>query len=159
MNWFKLSAIVCVPLLLLAVGGAQTPNPGQRLTPSEIDSISPTGAGAGTSGVGGIQTRLLKGDPNKPGLYTIQLTIPANTRIEAHTHPDDRVATVVSGTWQIGYGAAFDEKKLKALVPGSFYMEPPSVAHFARTGNTAVMVQITGYGPTGTTYVGKGEGK
>ncbi len=99
MNWFKLAAIVFVPLLLLAVGGAQTPNPGQRLTPSEIDSISPTGAGAGTSGVGGIQTRLLKGDPNKPGLYTIQLTIPANTRIEAHTHPDDRVATVVSGTW------------------------------------------------------------
>jgi len=33
------------------------------------------------------------------------------------------------------------------------------VAHFARTGNTAVMVQITGYGPTGTTYVGKGQGK
>ena len=159
MNWFKVSAIVFVPLLLLAVGGAQTPNPGRRLTPSEIDSISPTGAGAGTSGVGGIQTRLLKGDPNKPGLYTIQLTIPANTRIEAHTHPDDRVATVVSGTWQIGYGTAFDEKKLKPLVPGSFYMEPPSVAHFARTGNTAVMVQITGYGPTGTTYVGKGEGK
>jgi quercetin dioxygenase-like cupin family protein len=159
MNWFKLSAIVFVPILLLAVGGAQTPNPGQRLTPSEIDSISPTGAGAGTSGVGGIQTRLLKGDPNKPGLYTIQLTIPANTRIEAHTHPDDRVATVVSGTWQIGYGTAFDEKKLKPLVPGSFYMEPPSVAHFARTGNTAVMVQITGYGPTGTTYVGKGGGK
>ena len=157
MNWFKLSAIVCVPLLLLAVGGAQNPNPGQRLTPSEIDSISPTAAGAGTSGVGGIQTRLLKGDPNKPGLYTIQLTVPANTKIEAHTHPDDRVATVISGTWQIGYGTAFDEKKLKALVPGSFYTEPPNVAHFARTGNTAVMVQITGYGPTGTTYVGRGQ--
>src|SRR6266436_664546 len=125
MNWFKLSAIVCVPLLLLAVGGAQNTNPGQRLTPSEIDSISPTGAGAGTSGVGGIQTRVLKGDPDKPGLYTIQLTVPA------HTHPDDRVATVISGTWRIGYGTAFDEMKLKALVPGSFYTEPPNVAHFA----------------------------
>jgi quercetin dioxygenase-like cupin family protein len=107
--------------------------------------------------VGGIQTRVLKGDPNKGGLYTIQLTVPANTKIEAHTHPDDRVATVISGTWQIGYGTAFDEKKLKALVPGSFYTEPPNVAHFAQTGNTAVMVQITGYGPTGTTYVGRGQ--
>src|SRR5438128_11657712 len=152
MNWFKLSAIVFVPLLLLAVGGAQTPNPGQRLTPSEIDSISPTGAGAGTSGVGGIQTRVLKGDPNKPGLYTIQLTVPANTKIEAHTHPDDRVATVISGTWYIGYSSRFDEKKLKALTPGSFYTEPPSVAHFPRTGNRTVVIQITGYGPTGTTY-------
>ena len=100
---------------------------------------------------------VLKGDPNKSGLYTIQLTVPANTKIEAHTHPDDRVATVISGTWQIGYGTVFDEKKLKALVPGSFYTEPPNVAHFARTGNTAVMVQITGYGPTGTTYVGRGQ--
>jgi quercetin dioxygenase-like cupin family protein len=153
----KLSAIVFVPVLLLAVGGAQNTNPGQRLTPSEIDSISTTGAGAGTSGVSGIQTRVLKGDPNKTGLYTIQLTVPANTKIEAHTHPDDRVATVVSGTWQIGYGTAFDEKKLKSLLHGSFYTEPPNVAHFARTGNTTVMVQITGYGPTGTTYVGRGQ--
>jgi len=159
MNRLKLSAIVFVPLLVLSFSGAQNTNPGQRLTPAEIDSISPTGAGPGTSGVGGIQTRVLKGDPNKPGLYTIQLTVPANTKIEAHTHPDDRVATVISGTWQIGYGTAFDEKKLKALVPGSFYTEPPNVAHFAHTGNTAVMIQITGYGPTGTTYVGRGQGK
>jgi quercetin dioxygenase-like cupin family protein len=155
----KLSAIVIVPLLLLVIGRAQNTNPGQRLTPSEIDSISPTDAGAGTSGVGGIQTRVLKGDPSKPGLYTTQLTVPANTRIEAHTHPDDRVATVISGTWQIGYGTTFDEKKLKALVPGSFYTEPPSLAHFARTGSTAVMVQISGYGPTGTTYVGRSQGR
>jgi quercetin dioxygenase-like cupin family protein len=155
----KSVSIICAAVLLLAVGRAQNTGPGQRLTPSEIDSISSTDAGAGTWGVGGIQTRVLKGDPNNPGLYTIQLTVPANTKIEAHTHPDDRVATVISGTWQIGYGTAFDEKKLKALEPGSFYTEPPSVAHFARTGNTAVMIQITGYGPTGTTYVAKGQGK
>jgi quercetin dioxygenase-like cupin family protein len=31
-------------------------------------------------------------------MYTIQLTIPAGTRIEAHGHPDDRIATVISGT-------------------------------------------------------------
>lgn len=159
MTRFKLSTTVFVAGLLLAVGGAQNNSPNQRLTPSEIDSISPTGAGAGTSGVGGIQTRVLKGDPNKTGLYTIQLTVPANTRIEAHTHPDDRVATVISGTWQIGYGTVFDEKQLKALVPGSFYTEPPNTAHFAHTGNTAVVVQITGYGPTGTTYVNKGQEK
>src|SRR6185295_17726559 len=107
---------------------------------------------AGTSGVSGIQTRVLKGDPTKAGLYTIQLKVPANTRIESHTHPDDRVATVISGTWYFGYGHRFDERKLKALPPGSFYTEPPDEAHFARTGDTAVIVQITGFGPTGTHY-------
>ena len=96
---------------------------------------------------------MLKGDPSKPGLYTIQLTVPASTKIQAHAHLDDRVATVISGTWYIGYGSHFGENKLKALTPGSFNTEPPSVAHFARTGNRPVIVQITGYGPTGTKYV------
>ena len=152
---FQLFALAFAMLLVLRIGRAQQSNPNQRLTPQEIDALTPTGAGAGTSGVSGIQTRILKGDPNKAGLYTIQLTIPANTKIEAHTHPDDRVATVVSGTWYIGYGSRFDEQKLKALTPGSFYTEPPSMAHFARTGNQPVAVQITGYGPTGTKYVGQ----
>jgi quercetin dioxygenase-like cupin family protein len=140
-------------LVVFGVSEAQDTNTGQRLTPSEIDALISIGAGAGTSGVNGIQTRVLKGDPNKPGLYTIQLTVPANTKIEAHTHPDDRVATVISGTWYIGYGSRFEEKKLKALISGSFYTEPTNVAHFARTGNQKVVVQITGYGPTGTKYV------
>jgi hypothetical protein len=47
------------------------------------------------------------------------LTAPANTTIQAHSHPDDRVAIVISGTWYIGYGSQFDEKKLKALPAGS----------------------------------------
>ncbi len=149
----ELPAIAFAMLLAFQTARAQQTNPNQRLTPQEIDVLTPTGAGAGTSGVTGIQTRVLKGDPNMPGLYTIQLTIPANTKIEAHTHPDDRVATVVSGTWYIGYGSRFDEQKLKALSPGSFYTEPPSISHFARTGDRPVVVQITGFGPTGTKYV------
>src|SRR5713226_667859 len=67
-----------------------------RLSPSEINSLASVNAGAGTSGVNGIQTRTLKGDASKSGIYTIQLTIPANVRIQAHTHPDDRAATVIS---------------------------------------------------------------
>ena len=37
--------------------------------------------------------------------------------------------------------------------PGSFYTEPPGENHFAETRESAVLVQITGFGPTGTTYV------
>src|SRR6202008_4153990 len=121
-----------------------------------INALATVNAGAGTSGVSGIQTRALKGDATKPGIYTIQLTIPANVKIQAHTHPDDRVAIVVSGTWYIGYGAKFDESKLKPLKAGSFYTEPPDIAHFAKTGNEPVVLQITGSGPTGTEYVEAG---
>ena len=127
-----------------------------RLSPPEINGLASVNAGAGTSGVSAIQTRTLKGDATKSGIYTIQLTIPAGVRIQAHTHPDDRVATVISGTWYIGYGAKFDEAKLKPLTAGSFYTEPPSVAHFAKTGNEPVVLQITGNGPTGPEYIDAG---
>jgi quercetin dioxygenase-like cupin family protein len=73
--------------------------------------------------------------------------------IAAHSHRDDRVATVISGTWRIGYGDRFDESKLKALPPGSYYTEPPGQTHFAETGDEPVVVQITGFGPSSTDYV------
>lgn len=124
----------------------------QRLTALEANALGKATSAAGTSRVSGIVTSILKGAPTKPGVYTILLQVPANTRIEAHAHPDDRVATVVSGTWYFGYGHKFAEQQLKALPPGSFYTEPPNERHFARTGETAVVLQITGFGPTGTRY-------
>jgi quercetin dioxygenase-like cupin family protein len=125
----------------------------KRLTPAEYQFPQQGNPGTGTSGVGGIQTVVLKGDPNKPGVYTVMLRVPAHTKIAAHSHRDDRVATVISGTWRIGYGEKFEEAKLKALPPGSFYTEPPGEAHFAETGDEAVVVQITGFGPSSTDYV------
>jgi len=151
--WTKWVVGVFAVSVWCASSGAQEGAPQRRLNPKEIDSLPPTGPGAGTSGVAGIRTRALKGDPTRSGLYTIQLEVPASTRIEAHDHPDDRVATVVSGTWYFGYGTSFDEKRLRALPPGSFYTEPPNEPHFARTRSEAVVVQISGVGPTGTRYV------
>src|ERR1700756_3887431 len=128
-------------------------SPEERLTPAEYEYPQRGNPGTGSSGVAGIQTVVLKGDPNQAGVYTIMLRVPAHIRIAAHSHRDDRVATVISGTWRIGYGDKFDEAKLKALPPGSFYTEPPARNHFAETGDEAVVVQITGYGPSSTDYV------
>ena len=153
MKKIKILAFFAVILLFNGIGKSQDKNTAQRLTPTEINDLASTGASEGTSGVKGIETRILKGNPTKAGLYTIQLTVPANTKIQAHDHPDDRISTVISGTWYIGYGTEFDEKKLKALTSGSFYTEPPGIAHFARTGDKPVVIQITGYGPTGTKYL------
>lgn len=131
---------------------AQTPPSRQRIAPAEFNFSVAGSAGAGTSGIAAIQTIVLKGDPTKAGLYTIMLRIPAGTRIAAHTHPDDRIGTVISGTWYFGYGPTFDAAALRALPPGSFYTEPPGDPHFAETRESDVILQITGFGPTGTTY-------
>jgi hypothetical protein len=78
--------------------------PQQRLTPKEIKwpAAAPT---VGTSGAAGLQTVVLKGDPKKPGLYTMLLHLPPNTKILAHSHQDDRTAVVLSGVWYFGYWA------------------------------------------------------
>ena len=142
--------------LVLVVGAvcanAQASNQ-VRLTPDEIAAQAAAGAGTGTSGVVGIRTTVLFGNPSAAGLYTIRLSIPANTKIAAHTHRDERSAVVMSGTWYFGYGSSASEATAKALKPGSFYTEPADVAHFAMTMDEPVVVYITGYGPTDTNYV------
>ena len=128
-------------------------NPEIRLTPDEIKWPAPSGSAAGTSGLAAIQTVILKGDPTKAGLYTLLLRLGPNNKIQAHSHRDNRVATVISGKWYFGYGKEFDEKALKELPAGSFYTEPPGVAHFAMTKDVGVTIAITGTGPTDTNYV------
>jgi quercetin dioxygenase-like cupin family protein len=124
-----------------------------RLTPGEIAALPSITAGTGTSGVTSIRTTVLSGDPNKAGLYTIRLVIAPHTLIKPHHHRDDRVATVVSGLWYIGYGAKREAGALKALPPGSFYTEPAGATHFAGTEDEPAVVDITGIGPSDTIYV------
>jgi len=100
-----------------------------RMTPAEIKTGPTDNNQIGSSELAGVHTKVLFGDPAKAGFYSILLFVPAHVTIEAHTHRDNRVATVVSGEWHFGYGE-----------------------HFAQTAETAVVVQISGYGPTDTKY-------
>jgi hypothetical protein len=93
-----------------------------------------------------------RGQFQDAGYYSILLSVPAHTTIQAHSHRDDRVAVVVSGDWYFAYGDHFDAKLLKTLPPGSVYSEPGGQNHFARTEATSVVVEISGYGPTDTHY-------
>lgn len=122
------------------------------MTPDELNADSSSNEKIGSSGLAGVQTKVLAGDPSKPGFYTILLFVPRATTIQAHAHRDDRMATVVAGLWHFGYGEHFDASSLKTLPPGSVYSEPGGVEHFARTDADDVVVQISGYGPTDTVY-------
>jgi quercetin dioxygenase-like cupin family protein len=140
--------------LMITVSGAAALTTAElRLTPKDVDSMPGRDAGAGTSGVSGIRTTVIAGDPSKAGPYTIRLSVPANTRIQAHSHRDDRTAVVISGMWYFGYGSVATEAEEKALPPGSFYTEPGGVAHFAETKADPVQVYIMGNGPSDTVYV------
>jgi quercetin dioxygenase-like cupin family protein len=93
------------------------------------------------------------GDSRQPGPYVERVKFPANSVSQAHSHPEDRTYTVISGTWYVGYGDKLDPAKLKALPPGSYHTEPANVNHFSVIKEEGVVVQITGSGPTATTFV------
>ncbi len=133
--------------------------PQSRLTSKEVDALARADGGAGTSGLKGVQTTVLSGDPGKPGPYAFEIRVPAHTRIAAHRHRDNRTALVVSGEWHFGYGEKADQAATKTLEPGGFYTEPAGVAHFAFTGDRPTVVYITGEGPSDTVYVDATDGQ
>jgi quercetin dioxygenase-like cupin family protein len=146
--------IVLVGLTILATTcRATAPSiPELRMTPTEITSGDKGESQIGSSKLAGVHTKILAGNPAVAGFYSILLFVPAHTTIQSHSHRDDRMATVVSGTWQFGYGTHFDGKALKILPVGSVYSEPGGVNHFARTSEVPVVVHISGFGPTDTHY-------
>lgn len=101
----------------------------------------------------GAQIAVLHGGPAKPGLFTIYVKLPANFKLPVHSHPDERVRTIISGTYYSAIGDKFDGSKLMAFPPGTFSHVPPKVWQFAETRDEEVVFQITGVGPTGIDYL------
>jgi quercetin dioxygenase-like cupin family protein len=151
-NLIKFIVVAASLLVPFSAAFAQS-LPEMRMTPEEIRASSLDSNQIGSSNVPGVHTKVVFGDPSKAGFYSILLFVPPHTTIQAHSHRDDRMATVVSGEWHFGYGKQFDAKSLKTLAPGSVYSEPGGDNHFAQTGADAVVVLVSGYGPTGTRYV------
>ena len=121
-------------------------------TPQQLSVNQSASKTVGVSQVGGQSAQVLYGDPTKPGLYTVLLRLEPHKRIMPLSHPDSRFVTVLSGTFYFGFGDKYDQGGLKALPPGGIYTEPAHANHFGETRDEPVLVAITGYGPSGTTY-------
>lgn len=102
--------------------------------------------------VPGHEIAALIGDSTKAGPYVERVKFPANSISQAHSHPESRTYTIISGTWYVGYGDKFDAAKLKTLPAGSFYTEPANVNHFSQIKEDGVVVQIVGIGPSATRF-------
>ena len=101
----------------------------------------------------GGESAVLYGNPGKRGLFVTRVKLPADYRIEPHTHPEERLYTVISGTFYIGFGDKFDPDRLHAFPAGSVFVVPANASHFHWTRSGDAVVQITGVGPSGIQYV------
>jgi hypothetical protein len=67
----------------------------------------------------GVLTAVLYSAPRKGGLYVMQVHFPPRTRLPVHSHPDERVRTVLSGTHYSSVGDKFDAPQLVAIPAGT----------------------------------------
>jgi quercetin dioxygenase-like cupin family protein len=93
------------------------------------------------------------GYPSEPGPYVIRDKIPSGIKVMPHTHPEDRVYTVMSGVFYIGLGEQFDGDKLQAYPPGSVIVLPGNTPHFHWAKSGEYIDQVTAIGPLGLEYV------
>jgi quercetin dioxygenase-like cupin family protein len=95
----------------------------------------------------------LLGDPSLPGRYVFRLRAPAGHRAMPHRHPDERIYTVLSGLFFLGFGHEYAEDRLEEYPEGSVVIVRAGRYHFqsARTGD--YVVQVEGNGPTSVVYV------
>jgi quercetin dioxygenase-like cupin family protein len=95
---------------------------------------------------------VLLGDPSKEGLYVLRLKVPKGYRIPPHTHPNQEVITVISGTMNLGMGETADPAKAKALPAGTFFTMPPGMPHFAYFEEETI-IQANAIGPSVINYI------
>jgi quercetin dioxygenase-like cupin family protein len=97
-----------------------------------------------------VTVAVTAGNPTGSGMYVILAKYRADGKSVPHTHPDQRVVTVISGTYYTGAGTDFDETKLKPLRPGTTVIVPANSPHYAWAKDGETIVQEAGTGPTGT---------
>ena len=100
----------------------------------------------------GAKIAVLEGDPGKEGPFVFRVKVPDGYRIPVHTHPKVERVTVISGTFNIGMGDTFDEKKTLPMPAGTFGFWKEGMRHFVFVKGETV-VQFHGMGPWSIKYV------
>jgi len=140
-------AVVLCAVLTTTSGHAQ--DAGILKLPQDIEFKGPLS--------GPPQTVVLYGDPTKPGLFVTRVKFSAGWKDAPHWHPDEaRTVAVLSGTLYFGRGDTWDESNLQAYPSGTFYSEPPKAPHFSWAKEGDVVIQVTGIGPSGKTFIKQG---
>jgi quercetin dioxygenase-like cupin family protein len=102
-----------------------------------------------------VKLAVIAGDPGKPAPYVVRVKVPNGTKLMPHTHPEDRIYTVMSGVFYIGFGSVFDPAKLVAYGPGSVVILPANTPHFHWAKSGEYISQVYGTGPLGLEYIDK----
>jgi quercetin dioxygenase-like cupin family protein len=151
LGYQSLRYAICVILCLSLVGSVCADG-------SSIRAIEPNSVVLTPQAAGPLSATLV-GRPQQAGLYVVIARYPSGLQSKPHTHPDQRVMTVISGTFYAGTGPTFDGALVRALQPGSVLIIPPNTLHWGWAKDGDVWVEEVGTGPTGTQIPTEGDGR
>lgn len=118
----------------------------ESIVTDELNWVSP-------DTLAGLEFSWIAGSETVTGLYVLRVRLAPDTRIPPHSHPDQRLSTVLSGKLYVGFGEEFDENHLTAIESGNAYISPANTPHYIWAKEGAVEYQETGVGPTATHFV------
>ncbi len=144
---FRPSIVQCF-LRLAAAGAAFTslvPVGAADLNPAAISIQLPKDINWKVSE--GADQAVLYGDPSKPGLYVILVKWHPHHMSRPHFHPNDRIATVLAGTWWVGTGTKYQPDSTVGVPAGSVVKHFGKQIHYDGAKDEEVTIEIVGMGP------------
>jgi hypothetical protein len=111
--------MMTVIALSVAAAGSSETSAEPQLDPKALAFKLPEQIPWKRNAAGTSEQAVIYGDPNKPGLYVVlNKWLPGNMS-RPHWHPNDRVITVLKGTWWVGTGDKFDPDSTVPMPAGT----------------------------------------
>jgi quercetin dioxygenase-like cupin family protein len=133
--------------LLMAAFLAATPATAQQ---ADAPFVTPGSVKWNPASFPGIGIAVAAGNPTASGMYAIFVKFAPGAKALPHTHPDQRIVTVLSGAIFVGLGTEMDQPKAVMLKAGSVVVIPADAPHFGWTTDNEAILQEVGTAPTGT---------
>ena len=148
---WALAFVAVAALSLMSARSLDSAQPAKPASPADLnpsmvtylhpDQIKWTGR------PGVAEQAVLMGDPSKPGWYAILVKWYPHNFSHPHTHPNDRYAMVLSGTWWVGSGTQYDPDATVAMPAGSYVVDLAKQPHFDGAKDEIAVIEIVGEGP------------
>jgi quercetin dioxygenase-like cupin family protein len=100
----------------------------------------------------GAQMAVVSGNPGKKGMFKIQLKMPADYAVPAHSHPTNEMVKVISGKLHYGMSGKLNMAEAKTLTAGRSVTMKAKMNHWVHAPAPAT-IQVSGMGPFQITYV------
>jgi quercetin dioxygenase-like cupin family protein len=96
---------------------------------------------------GSSASATIYGDPAKEGLYIQLMKWHPHHNSMPHSHPHDRIITVLSGTWWVGTGTKYDMESTVPMTAGTVVTDYGNQIHYDGAKDEECTLEIVGMGP------------